>query len=116
LNISSFYICSENRKLILLKLLTFLFADFMHLHLPITLRYQIALTLGKSINEALDLSFDFHLAKDSLCYFKAENIPKITTNSVPPLVTDVHFKADLTNIESVNPYEIASKTGLFHSL
>jgi hypothetical protein len=64
----------------------------------------------------LNLNFDFHLAKDSLCYFKAENIPKISTNSVPATVTDVHFKADLANIEPLNPYEIASNRGLFHSL
>ena len=73
-------------------------------------------SLIKSINEALDLSFDSHLAMDSLRYSKTEDIPKISANSVPTPVTDVHFKADLANIESINPCEIASNTGLFHSL
>jgi hypothetical protein len=80
------------------------------------LRYQIALTLGKSINEALDLCFDFHLAKDSLRYFRTEDIPRISTNNVPPLVIDVHFKSDLTNIEPINLKKFAESSEFFDSI
>ncbi len=80
------------------------------------LQIQIALTLGKSIGDSIKMKFDFQLAKDSLRFYRAEDIPKISFDNVPLFVTDVHFKSDLTDINTITPNEISGITGLFVSL
>lgn len=62
------------------------------------------------------MKFDFQLAKDSLLFYKAEDIPKISFDNVPSLVTDVRFKSDLTDIKTITPNEIAGDIGLFLSI
>ena len=80
------------------------------------IQFQIALTLGKAISDSTKLTFDFQFAKDSLRFYKAEDIPKISVNNVPSLVTDVRFKSDLTDINSIAPNEISGTRGLFASV
>lgn len=80
------------------------------------LEFQIALTLGKSFGDSEKIKFDFQLAKDSLRFYETENIPRILFDHVPPLVTDVRFKADLTDINPVLPNFIAGDGGLFNSI
>lgn len=80
------------------------------------LQMQVALTLGKSINDSMKMKFDFQLAKDSLRFYIEEDIPKISFDNVPSLVTDVRFKSDLTDIISITPNEISSNSGLFDSI
>jgi hypothetical protein len=80
------------------------------------LQLQVALTLGKSISDSMKLKFDFQLAKDSLKFYKAEDIPKISIDNVPPLVTDVRFKSDLTDLNTIIPNEISTNAGLFVSI
>ncbi len=80
------------------------------------LQIQVALTLGKSISDSLRMKFDFQLAKDSLRFYKAEDIPKISLDNVPSLVTDVRFKSDLTDINTITPNDIAGDIGLFLSM
>jgi len=80
------------------------------------LQLQIALTLGKSINDAMKLRFDFEFAKDSLCFYRAEDIPKIAIENIPTFVSDVRFKSDLTDINTINPNDIAGHGELFVSI
>lgn len=80
------------------------------------LQMQVAMTLGKSIGDSIRMKFDFQLAKDSLRFYKAEDIPKISFDNVPSLVTDVRFKSDLTDINTITPKEISSNSGLFVSI
>ena len=82
-----------------------------------SLRFQIALTLGNSIISAKRLSFDWHVAKDTLKFYSIEDIPQILPINVPPLVTDVSFKSDISAIQPINiksfkkkgPYSIACR-------
>jgi len=80
------------------------------------LQLQIALTLGKTISESMKLKFDFEFAKDSLRFYRAEDIPKIAIENIPTFVSDVRFKSDLTDINSINPNDIAGNGGLFDSI
>lgn len=80
------------------------------------LQLQIALTLGKSISDSMKLEFDFEFAKDSLRFYRAEDIPKISFDNVPALVSDVRFKSNLTFLNSVTPDNLNSKLELFNSL
>jgi hypothetical protein len=80
------------------------------------LQLQIALTLGKTISDSMKLKFDYEFAKDSLRFYRAEDIPKIAIENIPKFVSDVRFKSDLTNINSINPNDIAGNGGLFVSI
>lgn len=80
------------------------------------LQLQIALTLGKTISDSMKLKFDFEFAKDSLRFYRAEDIPKIEIENIPNFVSDVRFKSDLTDINSINPSDIAGNGGLFVSI
>ena len=62
------------------------------------------------------MKFDFQLAKDLLRFYKAEDIPKISFGNVPPLVTDIHFKSDLTDINSVLANELLYCGNLFSNI
>ncbi len=77
---------------------------------------QIALTLGKTIIDSMNLKFDYEFAKDSLRFYKAEDVPKIATENIPNFVSDVRFKSDLTEVISIYPSEIAENSGLFISV
>lgn len=79
------------------------------------LQLQVALTLGKSISDAMKMKFDFQLAKDSMKFYRAEDIPRISFDNIPPLMTAVRFKSDLTDINSIQPNDIAGNSGLFIS-
>lgn len=57
----------------------------------------LAATLGDSLIESLDVSFDYRKAQDSVRLFNAENVPKVAV-PIPPEVTDVHFRASLDNV------------------
>lgn len=80
------------------------------------LQIQIAMTLRKSISDSVKIKFDFQLAKDSLRFYKAEDVPKICFVDVPPLVTDVRYKSDLTDIGTIVPTQISNCGNLFRSI
>jgi hypothetical protein len=64
----------------------------------------VVLTLGESWRRAASARFDLDLAEKSLAFYDPEGIPKINP-AVPPGVSDVRFKSDLTGVQ---PYEVAS--------
>lgn len=80
------------------------------------LQKQIAITLRKSISDSVKIKFDFQLAKDSLRFYKAEDVPKICFVDVPPLVTDVRYKSDLTDIGTIVFTQISNCGNLFRSI
>lgn len=63
----------------------------------------VGLTLGENLGQALDERFDWELAKDSLAFFNAQDIPSVS-KELPLGVSEVHFKSDLTHLV---PIEIA---------
>lgn len=80
------------------------------------LKHQVALALGKSINEGILYHFDFYLAKQSLRFYKIEDIPRIKIDDIPLEVHDVHFKTDLTNVEPVRMITFSKEMFLFPSI
>lgn len=91
-------------------------ARFTDIELIEKLQLQIAFTLGNTIGDSMKLKFDYEFAKDSLRFYKAEDVPKISIESIPNLVSDVRFKSDLTDIVAIYPCEIAGNSGLFISV
>lgn len=66
-----------------------------HADIVLKLHEVVAGTLGSSVNEALRTRFDIRVTDASLKFFDALAIPAIR-GPLPPNVTDVHFRADLS--------------------
>ena len=58
-------------------------------------------TLGSDFNMARKKFFDYSEACDSLSLFDYREIPKIEKSSIPELVTEVRFSADLSHLKDV---------------
>lgn len=62
--------------------------------LILRLQETIAETLGESLHTAMGVRFDDRLALESLRFYDLAAVPAIRA-SVPPGVSDVHFRSDL---------------------
>ena len=60
-------------------------------------------TLGNSIEESINIKFDYKIAKDSLRFYRHQDIRKIDEIHIPTEVSRVQFISDLTDLKSVNP-------------
>ncbi len=74
-----------------------------------------ALTLGTDWRAAQEDRFDRHLAAESLRLLNASTIPSIPAG-LPPEVTEVHFRVDLTNHPLTLPDSLAQAGGLFAAM
>ena len=63
--------------------------------LLIRLDSVVSQTMGSEWRQANTIAFDRQLAEDSLQFFDSRDIPSVSSN-VPPEVTDVHFRVNLT--------------------
>lgn len=60
----------------------------------------------------MDESFDWQLAKESLAFFDAEEVPKID-GGIPPTVSDVRFRSDLSSLIPMEGTGLLDLGGLF---
>jgi hypothetical protein len=72
----------------------------------------IAFTLGNNWRAAIEDRFDQELAAQSLAFFEADVIPSVNPE-LPPGVSDVRFRADLTNCPTAGLQTYRSQGGLF---
>jgi hypothetical protein len=70
------------------------------IELVIKLYDTIAETLGNGLQEGMKTRFDENLAVSSLRFFNLRSVPAIR-NALPPGVSDVHFRSDLSNLAEV---------------
>lgn len=78
--------------------------------LLLMLDQTIASTLGSDWKKATQDRFDADLAKKTLKYFSAEEVPTIKTE-LPREVSEVRFKVDLSGIEPLQPGTFAANKG-----
>jgi hypothetical protein len=69
-------------------------------------------TLGASWSDAMEESFDLHLASESLQFFDSAHVPKID-GPVSTAVSDIRFTADLAGAQPLRSGELMSGGGLF---
>lgn len=79
--------------------------------LILRLEQIVITTLGESWQQGLQVRFDRELAESSLRFFDARVVPKIDPQ-LPPGVSDVRFKSDLTGVQSLSRKQLKSLTGL----
>lgn len=73
-------------------------------------------TLGSSLEQALKMKFDYQVAKESLKFYRHQDIKKIEVISIPTEVTDVRFKSDLTGIEPIEPKDMDFNGELYNAI
>lgn len=76
----------------------------------------ISKVLGNTIEQSIKIKFDFELAKNSLRFYRHQDIQKIEKVHIPSKVLEVRYKSDLTLIPSCNILEIRNSTTLFKSI
>jgi len=69
-------------------------------------------TLGAGWSEAMDERFDMELAIDSLCFFDAADIPRVV-GPIPPSVTDIRFRSNLSQSTPLSREALPAAGGLF---
>jgi hypothetical protein len=79
------------------------------------LDHVVALTLGTDWRHAFDARFDRELSESSLMFFESSLIPTVDPNT-PPAVSDVRFKADLSEISSLDKNQLRQAGGLFSAI
>lgn len=70
-------------------------------------------TLGSSLEQSLKIKFDYEIAKDSLCFYKHQDISKIEPIHIPIEVSDVKYKSDLSTINPIDIQRFVPKRDLF---
>lgn len=75
----------------------------------------VTLTLGNSWQKALTEGFDEKVAERSLAFFSAENIPKINPDTLPPEVSGVNFKVNLTGLHPLSSGNLRAAGELFRA-
>jgi hypothetical protein len=75
----------------------------------------VASTLGASLNEALALKFDTKLADSSLRFFSLHDVPAIR-GPLPPGISDVHFRSDLSAFRPLSIKMLINRDPLFLDL
>ena len=86
-----------------------------HFDLMFKLHEVIAATLGTSLNEAMAVAFDAHLAESSLRFFNLANVPAIRS-SLPEGVSDVHFHSDLSAADILLVQDLIAHDPVFGDL
>jgi Putative PD-(D/E)XK family member, (DUF4420) len=73
-------------------------------------------TLGSSLEQSIGIKFDYNIAKDSLQFYRQQDISKIEEIHIPDAVSEVRYKADLTNIKHIDLLEISNNNQLFKDI
>jgi hypothetical protein len=81
------------------------------LHLDRVLR----LSLGSAWRQGVEERFDRQLAATSLRFFETQTIPAIDA-PVPPEVSDIHFRVDLSNLQPADLSAVADEGGMFRTI
>lgn len=73
-------------------------------------------TLGNSLEQSIKIKFDRNIAKDSLCFYKQQDISKIEEVHIPEKISEVRYKSDLTDLIPVNTNLLKKVGELFQSI
>ncbi|MCB9227448.1 MAG: PD-(D/E)XK motif protein [Chitinophagales bacterium] len=59
-------------------------------------------TLGIDVERVNEIKFNYELAKESLRFYKSEDIPKIKSSYIPKEVSNVRFLSNLINSKPID--------------
>jgi len=73
-------------------------------------------TLGNTLEQSIKIKFDYSIAKDSVRFYKQENISKIDEVHIPDDVSEVRYRSDLTCAIETDVALLDEKGPLFSSI
>lgn len=73
-------------------------------------------TMGNALEQALKLRFDYQIAKDSIAIYRHQDVPKISEEHIPTMLSDVRFTADLSKSDETQLADLSNKGELFSAL
>jgi len=66
----------------------------------------ISATLGNTLEQSIKIKFDYDLAKNSLRFYRHQDIHKIERVNIPHRVSEVRYKSNLTDIKNIKPANV----------
>ena len=76
----------------------------------------VSKTLGNTFEQTTRIKYDYDLAKNSLQFYKHQDISKVERINIPDRVSEVKFKSDLTSVTPINLSKQKLEGQLFDSL
>jgi hypothetical protein len=73
-------------------------------------------TLANSLEQSINIKFDYQIAKESLKFYRHQDIVKIEEIHIPNEVSEVRYKSDLSDVNPIKISEIGKDGILFKSL
>jgi hypothetical protein len=73
----------------------------------------VSKTLGNTFEQTTKIKYDYDLAKNSLRFYRHQDISKVERINIPERVSEVKFKSDLTNIKPTDITNILTDGLLF---
>lgn len=73
-------------------------------------------TLGSSLEHSIGIKFDYEIAKQSLRFYKHQDISKIEAVHIPKEVSEVRYKSDLTETNHTDLNKLIGKQKLFDAI
>jgi hypothetical protein len=86
------------------------------LDLTIKLNRVVCQTLGNTLEDSLRKKFDYQIAKESLRFYRHQDINKVEEAHIPVEVSDVKFKSDLSNVSPIDLRKTSNKDILFSNI
>jgi len=76
----------------------------------------VSKTLGNTFEQTTKIRYDFELAKNSLRFYRHQDISKVERINIPQRVSDVKFKSDLTNVKPLDITKLSKDGQLYKGL
>lgn len=73
----------------------------------------VSKTLGNTFEQTTRIKYDYDLAKNSLRFYRHQDISKVERINIPERVSEVKFKSDLTNIKPIDLKKLFNTGQLF---
>ena len=76
----------------------------------------ISATLGNKLEQSIKIKFDYDLAKNSLRFYRHQDVHKIEKINIPNKVSEVRYKSDLTDLKPIQPVQLGTGGQLYVAL
>jgi hypothetical protein len=73
-------------------------------------------TLGNSLEQSIKIKFDYNIARESLVFYRHQDISKIEEVAIPNAVSEVRYKSDLFTIKHIDLTTLMNSDELFSSI
>ncbi len=76
----------------------------------------VSKTLGNTFEQTTKIKYDYALAKNSLRFYRHQDISKVERTNIPERVSEVKFKSDLTFVPAIQLLTFQKNSKLFYCI